>query len=722
MGASSPKSHIFAIMLIDEQTIQDLEFGIVRGFLADQCKSEKAKKNAVRIKPFASLNEVQKEFAILREIQLVYENDEISFPHAAAADIDHALKVIRVENGVLTVEELVRVFQLCLGTDNLVRFAKKYKEEYPKVWEACEHIDRVQDVIKLIKSVLNKHMEIDDKASKDLFEIRKQIKSSKIEIDKNFNRVLRQYKKEDVLDSTEETFLDNRRLLVVVSAHKRKINGKIHGVSGKGNLSYIEPGVNITLNKSLDKLIIDESNEIFKILQEITFLLRDEKKNLQAFERLLVRFDLYNAKVRFASSYTGIIPKINKNSKMYWEEAFHPILFLKNKEQGEETIAQNFNLEKAQRFLVISGPNAGGKSITLKTVGLLQLMFQSGLFVPVNDVSEFCWFSTILSDIGDNQSIENQLSTYSYRLSRMKLFLDKICENSLVLLDEFGSGSDPELGGALAEVFYEELYDRNCFAVINTHYTNIKILTSKKEEAVNAFMLFDTKELKPLYRLSIGQPGSSFTFEVAKLNGIESNLIKRAQNKVSDLKINLDNLALELQKEKSTFNKANKLQEKATQESRKLIKQYNEKLRDLYEKSNQQHRYYEQQGKFLKVGKKIFDLIGRHKGDQTNKGLNESVKKLVAIEKERALSIKRAPVLDKRLKAPKLQKPKQKEQPIVQTSDEKPTSLKPVTVGARVRIPGHTKTGVVSALNGKQAEVQVGNFNVKIKVSDLEVV
>lgn len=708
-------------MLIDEQTIQDLEFDVLRSYLADECKSEKAKINASRIKPFSSLNDVQNEFAILQEIKSVYESDKISFPHASSEDIDHALKVLRVENGVLTVEELVRVFQLCLGTDNLVRFAKKHRDEYPKVWESCEHIDRVQDLIKTIKSVLNKHMEIDDKASPELFKIRSQIKSHKIEIDKNFNKALRQYNQDEILDSTEETFLDNRRLLIVVSAHKKKVKGKIHGVSGKGNFSYIEPNVNIGLNKKLDKLLLEELNEIFKILQEITFLLRGEKKNLQAFERLLTRFDLYNAKVRFAQSYNGIIPKVNSTSKMYWDTAYHPILLLKNQASGIETIGQDFELEQSQRFLVISGPNAGGKSITLKTIGLLQLMFQSGLFVPVNDVSEFCWFDTILSDIGDNQSIENQLSTYSYRLSRMGLFLDKINDSSLVLLDEFGSGSDPELGGALAEVFYEELYQRNCFAVINTHYTNIKILTSKKDEAINAFMLFDTKELKPLYKLSVGQPGSSFTFEVARLNGIGNDLIVRAQNKVSDLKINLDNLALDLQKEKSEFNRANKLQNKATQESQKLINQYDVKLRDLYDKSNQQHRFFDQQSKFLKVGKKVFDLIGKHKSDETNKELNDAVKKFVAIEKKRALEVKKAPVLDKKLKAPKIQKP-QKRKLKSKIEEIKPKSIKPIVVGSRVRIPGHTKTGVVQKLKGKQAEVLVGNFNVRIKVADLEAV
>ncbi len=708
-------------MLIDEQTIKDLEFDVLRSFLADECKSEKAKVNAARIKPFSSLADAQNEFAILKEIKSVYESDEISFPHASSEDIDHALKVLRVENGVLTIEELVRVFQLCLGTDNLIRFAKKHRENYPNVWDSCEHINRVQALIKIIKSILNKHMELDDKASPELFKIRKQIKSHKIEIDKNFNRALRQYNQDDLLDSTEETFLDNRRLLIVVSAHKKKVKGKIYGVSGKGNLSYVEPGVNIGLNKRLDKLFLEESNEIFKILQEITFLLRGEKNNLQAFERLLIRFDLYNAKVRFAQSYNGIIPKVNSTSKMYWDTAYHPVLLLKNNELGFETIGQDFELKQSQRFLVISGPNAGGKSITLKTVGLLQLMFQSGLFVSVKETSEFCWFDTILSDIGDNQSIENQLSTYSYRLSRMGLFLDKINDSSLVLLDEFGSGSDPELGGALAEVFYEELYNRNTFAVINTHYTNIKILTSKKEEAVNAFMLFDSKKLRPLYKLSVGQPGSSFTFEVARLNGIGDDLINRAQAKVSDLKINLDNLVLDLQKEKSEFSKANKIQNKVIQESKKLIDQYDAKLIDLYEKSHQQHRFFDQQSKFLKVGKKVFDFIGKHQNDETNKELNDAVKKFVAIEKKRVINQNKAPVLDENLKAPKIQKPQKKN--ITPKVDEfKPKSIKLIETGSRVRILGHAKTGVVKKIKGKQAEVLVGNFMVRIKLADLDLV
>ena len=707
-------------MSVDKQTLIDLEFDTIRGYLASYCKSEKAKTNAARITPFTSVQDVKKEFAILSEIKMVYERDDIIFPHSSSQDIDHALKVLRIENGGLILEELIRVYNLCQGTLSLIRFTKKHREILPNVFEACSRIESVDEVIKIITSVLNKRLEIDDSASTDLAKIRKKLHSLRQDIDKNFDNALKRYGKDDVLDAHPETFIDNRRLLSVVSAHKSKVKGRTVRISARGNLSFIEPKENIELNKSLERLLLEEKNEIFKILKEITFQLRSEKRNLEAFERLLTRFDLYNAKVLLAHEYGGIIPKTSENKGFYWENAIHPILYKKNKELGIKTIGQDFELHEKQRFLVISGPNAGGKSITLKTVGLLQLMYQSGLFVPVKDVSEFCWFDNIMSDIGDNQSIENQLSTYSYRLSRMQYFLNHLSAGSLVLLDEFGSGSDPELGGALAEVFYEEMYDKQCFAVINTHYTNIKILTSKKPEAVNAFMLFDTKELKPLFKLSVGQPGSSFTFEVARINGIDEKLIERAQGKVSEQKVNLDQLAIDLQKEKSEFNKANKLQNKATRESNELIRKFEEKLKDLYEKTNQQHRYFEQQGKFLKTGKKVYDLIRKHQKDETNKELNEAIKKLIAIEKKRALEAEESVVLDKKLKAVEVEKPKAY-RPRKAILPQNQTKKKEVKIGSRVKIPGHNKTGEVVSVKAGIAEILIGSFRVKAKINDLEV-
>ena len=662
-------------MFVDQQTIKDLEFDQIRAELALHCKLSKGKQNAANITPFGNLDGLKKEFTLLDEISQIFAREDINFPHPSAQNIDNALKVLRVENGVLVLHELLRVYTLCLGTEELINFSNKYRDILPAVYELCSQIQSVELILKIIKSVLNKHLKIDDNASKELAIIRRQVIATTKEIDKNFDAAIRHYRKEGFLDDTIETTIDNTRLLSVVHTHKRKVKGAVKGISAKGNLVYIEPENNIKLNQRKAALVIEERNEIYKILSAVTNELRAEKKHLAAFERLLVRFDLLNAKVLLAEQYGGIIPKITTALSFKWTNALHPILLMNNQKIGKKTIGQEFELHAKQRFLVISGPNAGGKSITMKTVGLLQLMFQSGLLVPTDSNSEFCWFDKLLSDIGDNQNIENQLSTYSYRLSRMKLFLKELNSKSLVLLDEFGSGSDPELGGALAEVFFEEMYDSQCFAIVNTHYTSIKILTSKKEEAVNASMLFDTQNLHPLFKLSVGQPGSSFTFEVARNKGIKEDLIERAKQKVSDQKINLDQLSVDLQRKKTQYEKANKKQHQESRKATQLIEEYESKLEELYQKTSKHKLYFEQQEKHLRVGKKVFELIGKHKHQENNKLLNLAVKKLIAIEKNKVLSEEKPIAIAKEVEAVKIEEPKSKKQskPAKQKPKEKPT-------------------------------------------------
>jgi DNA mismatch repair protein MutS2 len=705
-------------MKLDQQSAKDLEFDKVKLLLSNYCKSNKAKNNSLKIRPFNSLNDLKGELSMLEEVCSIYEDDTIVFPHPNSEDIDHALKLLDIKNGVLILDELIKIYQLCLGTKQIIDFSKKHKNTYPLVYEACSHITSVQNVLSIIEQVLNPKLTIKDDATQELFKIRTQQKSNQIAINRNFEKVLASYRKSDVLADTEETFYENRRLLTVLSAQKKKVKGKVHGMSSKGVYTYVEPAENVLINKEQEKLYIEESNEIFKILKEITDQLRAERGNLEAFQRLLIRFDMFNAKVLFAKTYNGVNPKIRVDQKMYWRGAIHPLLYLKHEELGLSTIGQELELQKDKRFLVVSGPNAGGKSVTLKTVGLLQLMFQCGIFVPVDDVSEFCWFDNILSDIGDNQSIDNQLSTYSYRLSRMKYFLETVKENTLVLLDEFGSGSDPELGGALAEVFYEKLYATKCFAVINTHYTNIKILTSSLAEAVNACMLFDTVQLKPLYKLSIGQPGSSFTFEVARLIGIPANFIADAKEKVSESKVKLDDLATSLQQEKSKFNKMNKIQIQTSSEARLLIRDYEGRLEKLINKSEQQIKFFEQQTKFTQAGKKIFDLIGKFKSKDTNQQLNAAVKKFVTIEKSKALENENTIVLDKKIKQqslPKLEKKVLKNE----TVTEKPKPIKKLKLGDRVKITNYSKSGILQEIKGEKVIVQIGNFTVKALKKDL---
>jgi len=705
-------------MKLDQQSSRDLEFDKVKLLLSDFCKSNKARENSNKISPFNNIEDLKIELEMLEEIGAIYKDDSLVFPHPNAEDIDHALKLLDIENGVLILDELIKIYRLCVGTRHLIEFSVKNKTAYPLVYEACCHITSVKAVLTIIEQILSAKLTIKDDATPALLKIRSQQKSNQIAINKNFEKALISYRKSDVLADTEETFYDNRRLLTVISAQKKKVKGKVHGMSSKGVYTYVEPAENVQISKEQEKLNIEESNEIFQILKDITDQLRSERGNLEAFQRLLIRFDMYNAKVLFANTYNGVKPKISEDRKMYWRGAIHPLLYLKNKELGLSTIGQELELRKEKRFLVVSGPNAGGKSITLKTVGLLQLMFQCGMFIPVDDVSEFCWFDNILSDIGDNQSIDNQLSTYSYRLSRMKYFLEIVNEKVLVLLDEFGSGSDPELGGALAEVFYEKLYATNCFAVINTHYTNIKILTSGLDEAVNACMLFDTIQLKPLYKLSVGQPGSSFTFEVARLNGIPADFIEEAKEKVSESKVKLDDLATSLQQEKSKFDKMNKLQIKTSNEARLLITDYEVRLEKLIYKSEQQIRFFEQQTKFTQAGKKIFDLIGKYKGSETNQALNSAVKKFVTIEKSKALEHKNSIVLDQRIKVQKLPKLSKKVmKPAEKIEHRKP--IKNLKIGDRVKITNYAKSGILEEINGDKVVVVIGVFKVKAQKKDL---
>ncbi|MFT5668807.1 MAG: DNA mismatch repair protein MutS2 [Vicingaceae bacterium] len=714
-------------MNFDQQSSKDLEFDVVCELLSTFCKSQKAKANAMRLSFFDQPELLNNELDLLVEIQTIHNDERLSFPHPNAEDIDTALNILRIENGVLILSELIKVYSLCQGTKLLIDFARNQQEDYPIIFASCEHITGIKDVLKIITEVLDtKKLNIKDDATPRLQTIRRRIKANKSEINKNFEKALRRCKQDELLGDSEESFLENRRLLAVLSQYKKRVPGKIYGVSAKGTYTYIEPQESVLLNKEQEQLRMDESNEIFMILEKVTLNLRSENNHLKAFQRLLIRFDLLSAKVLFAKTYNGIRPGLNKTKRMHWKNATHPLLYLKNQIDGVNTIGQEMELSEESRFLVISGPNAGGKSITLKTVGLLQMMFQCGLFLSMDEDSNCAWFNQIFSDIGDNQSIENQLSTYSYRLNRMNFFLENANAETLLLLDEFGSGSDPELGGAIAEVFYTELYEKNCYAVITTHYTNIKILTSSLAAATNACMLFDTKKLEPLFQLSIGQPGSSFTFEVAQHNGIPIALIEKAKAKVSDNKLQVDALTVSLQKEKSKFKKINTEQYRSQNEAKKALREYEVKLEKLQDKSDRINLYIEQQNKFVTVGKKFYEILGKFKHHKTNKATMEALKKLASIEKSKILEADKPVVLAKNLKSPELPNQAKKKAPTaVEIADKQKKEAerlkKALQIGEKIKLKNQNTLGTLLEVNGKKLTVQLGNFIVKTTVTEVEI-
>ncbi|MBI3240590.1 MAG: DNA mismatch repair protein MutS, partial [Flavobacteriia bacterium] len=379
------------------------------------------------------------------------------------------------------------------------------------------------------------------------------------------------------------------------------------------------------------------------------------------------------------------------------------------------TLPQSLILDQNGRMLVISGPNAGGKSITLKTIGLLQLMLQAGLLVPVHENSQLCFFQQVLTDIGDNQSIENELSTYSYRLKRMKYFLRVSNKRTLLLLDEFGTGSDPELGGALAEVFFEELYKRKSYAVITTHYANIKLKADRLPQAVNGCMLFDTETLEPMYRFSMGQPGSSFTFEVAQMNGIPVNLIEQAKGKLDDSKVNMDKLLHELNREKSYLEQLNKAHIEAQELAEAARLDYIQKKERFEERMRAQQDVIEKNNLFLNSGKKMKQFIDRYQTKSRKKDINnpllDDIRKYLLVEKSKIEEAKRKDELVKQAGVP-VKKPKKQKPGVV---EKDPYQRDKIVLGSTVKMIETKQSGTVEEIKGHLLTVVFGFMRLKVE-------
>jgi DNA mismatch repair protein MutS2 len=393
----------------------------------------------------------------------------------------------------------------------------------------------------------------------------------------------------------------------------------------------------------------------------LTNSIRHRLPLITAYQELLTELDFIQAKCRLALDLDANLPEISDEQVIDIKKAFHPVLFINNKRLGRTTFPQSLRMDKFSRMLVISGPNAGGKSITMKTIGLLQVMLQSGLLVPVGDKSVMSLFHAVLTDIGDNQSIENQLSTYSYRLKRMRHFLNVANKKSLVLLDEFGTGSDPDLGGALAEVFFEELYNRKSFGVITTHYSNIKLKAAQLRNAINGCMLFNTDTLEPTYRFSVGQPGSSFTFEVAEINGIPKEMIEAAKTKLSEQKVMMDEILSSLQAEKTRLEDLSKSADEAGRLASTTIQDFEKKKEKFEERLARQQETIERNNKYLNHGRRMAQFIESWNLRVKNKELLDEIKKYVVVEKTKIEEERKQRSLQKKVQ-------KSKEEKVVQQS------------------------------------------------------
>ena len=715
---------------ITEKTLDDLQFPTILETIASHCVTEIGKEKASNILPFKEKETLMNALMQTSEYVASYTNNNFIPNHGFDA-IHHEIKFLAIENSFLEVGSFKKIATLSETANVLLQFFKKFDDYYPYLNKMASEVEFTKDIVKKIEEIVDKHGEVKNNASVLLQEIRQQISLVRGKVNQSFGAALTQYHSLGYLDDIKESFVENRRVLAVLAMYRRKVKGSILGSSKTGSITYIEPEATLNYSRELSNLEYEEKEEIKRILKQLTENIRPFLPVLIQYQDFLSTIDVISAKAKYANRINGILPQITDNRRVFFRDAFHPILYLTNKQKQEITLPQTFEFTQESRIIVISGPNAGGKTISLKTVGLLQLMLQSGMLIPVHERSETFLFDRILTDIGDNQSIENHLSTYSYRLKNMNYFLKKCNKKTLFLIDEFGTGSDPELGGALAEIFLEEFYHREAFGIITTHYSNLKILANELPFAQNANMLFDEKTLEPLYKLVLGQAGSSFTFEVAQKNGIPFGLINRAKKKIEVGKVRFDKTIATLQKERSKLEKtSSNLKEeevKAREESKKLestnakIKQKLESYQELYD-SNQKAIY---------LGQKVDDLADKYFNSKDKKTLIGEFLKMVEIEnsKRKKATPKEKKVIEIQKKeiikevevhvAEIRQEKKEKKIKAALTLEKPKVTLK---VGDRVRMIDGKAIGTIDKIEKTKAIVNYGLFTSKADLAVLEFV
>lgn len=652
-----------------------------------------------------------------------------AIPFSEYDDIEDDLKVMIIENFRLDNVSFLKIKSLTEQIGKLQKFLPTYGEVFQNLAKDVAKLEYRKEIIDKIDKVFNRFGEVKSEASPILRTLRTEISHARKAIQENFNRTLSALSSGDFLDDIRESIIEDQRVLAVKSGYKKRVPGRVLGVSKTGSITYIQPDSVVRHQFKLREDLEEEKKEIDKILRTLTAEIAEFQPQLSEYQDYIFDLDLTQSKAKFAENIGGILPKINRHKTLRLVNAYHPLLLLRNRAEKKEIFPQTFTLTEHNRILCISGPNAGGKSITLKTTGLLQLMIQSGILVPVHPKSEMFFFDRIMTDIGDNQSIENHLSTYSSRLKKMSHIIREADENTLLLIDEFGTGSDPELGGALAESFLEFFYNKKSFAIITTHYTNIKLVVEQLPNAQNAAMLFDEHSLEPLYKLEVGQAGSSFTFEVAQKNKIPAFIIKSAKKKVEHDIVNLDKTIVKLQQEKFEVEKLKSNlteQKESTQNKKENLEKLNEQLQ---QKLFNFQKLYEEEHRKLQFGGKIESFIDAYVKGKSRKDVVKDFVKILEQEKFRKIGsdkdeTKKLQVVKRKI-TQQLKKENVQEK-IAETNEkledkrvkERAVWLK---IGQRVRISGSTSVGTIEKIDKNQkVTVNYGMFKTQISADELE--
>lgn len=714
-------------MHIQNEELNELEFPELLAEIYPFAYSPKTAEKIAALRPFPR-EEAEISLKKTAEFLSSFESDN-AIPFNEYEDIDTELNLMLIENYRLENSAFTKIKSLTEQIGKLQKFYPQFEELFLNLNNDVKDLEFKKEIIDKIDRVLNRFGEVKSDASPLLKTLRNDISHARKAIQENFNRTLTALNSTDYLDDIRESIMDDQRVLAVKSAYKKRVPGRVLGVSKTGSITYIQPESVVKHQFKLREDIEEEKKEVDKILRQLTTEISEFHPQLSEYQTYIFDLDLTRAKAKFAEQIHGVLPKINIHKTMRLVQAYHPLLWLRNRAEKKHIFPQSLTFTEHNRIICISGPNAGGKSITLKTVGLLQLMLQSGILVPVHPKSEMFFFGKIMTDIGDNQSIENQLSTYSSRLKKMAHIIKEADADTLLLIDEFGTGSDPELGGALAEAFLEFFYDKKSFAIITTHYTNIKLVIEQLPNAQNAAMLFDENSLEPLYKLEVGQAGSSFTFEVAEKNKIPDFILRSAKKKVEHDIMNLDKTIVKLQQQKFEVEKLKTdLTEKrdSTQNKKENLEKLNEQLQ---QKLFNFQKLYEDEHRKLQFGNKIESFIDSYVKGKSRKLVVADFVKILEQEKFRKVGADKDETKKLQIVKRKITQQLKKvdvQEKIVETHEKLETKRINeravwMKIGQRVRIPGSTSVGTIEKIekNGK-VSVNYGSFKTLIAGDELE--
>lgn len=716
-------------MIYPDNFEQKIDFQKVRQLITDRCFSPLGKEKVEEMRFSSDFDEILEKLLQTEEFVKIKEEED-NFPFDSFFDMRPVLRRIRVEGSWVEQSALFELRRSLHTINGIVSFLHRDEDKepkYPHLLALTEGVVTYPEITKRIDHILDGFGQIKDHASPRLSEIRRELINTMNGISKSLNSIMRKAQAEGYVDKDVSPSMRDGRLVIPVNpSHKRKIKGIVHDESASGKTVFIEPSEVVEANNRIRDLESEERREIIKILTEFTNYLRPYLPDLLESYEFLAKIDFIQAKASFSLYIGGIMPSIENVQKIDWIHAVHPLLELALKKQNRKIVPLDITLEGENRILVISGPNAGGKSVCLKTVGILQYMVQCGLLIPLKENSRVGIFEDIFIDIGDEQSIENDLSTYSSHLMNMKYFEKRCNEKSLLLIDEFGSGTEPQIGAAIAEALLDRFNRKKSFGVITTHYQNLKHFANEHAGVVNGAMLYDRHEMKPLFRLSIGNPGSSFAVEIARNIGLPEDVIAEASEIVGSDYINMDKYLQDISRDKRYWERKRDEIRREKKRLEELSSKYESSLEDINRQKKEILAQAKQQAEQLlaesnaRIENTIREIkeaeADKEKTRQIRKELNSFREKVGTTELRDEGNLRAFGDTGKKEKSLNKKQKRKTAKPSV-AELKKPDKLKPRDV---VRLKGQTSTGEIMDISGKKATVAFGMIKSTIDLDKLE--